>query len=133
MIIGHVGDSRACLFRDGRLVRLTRDHTVVQALIDMGSIPSEAAPKHPLRHVLLNALGSNGASVRADIDHLKLAPGDQLLLCSDGLSDMISEAAIAEVLKRSLPAPDTCQILIDLALQAGGKDNATVVLGHYQL
>jgi PPM family protein phosphatase len=131
MVVGHVGDSRAYLYRAGRLGRLTRDHTAVEALIDMGLISTADAARHPMRHVLLNVIGTRGNPLRADIDHLQLAPGDQVLLCSDGLSDMITDAVIGEVLGRSLPAADSCQVLVDLALEAGGKDNVTVVLGHY--
>jgi protein phosphatase len=131
MVLGHVGDSRAYLYRDGCLGRLTRDHTATQALVDMGLIPEAEAAKHPMRHVLLNVIGTTGNPVRADIDHLRLAPDDRVLICSDGLSDMVTDAAISEVLGRSLSAADACRVLVDLALEAGGKDNVTVVLGHY--
>jgi protein phosphatase len=133
MIIGHVGDSRAYLFRGGRLEQLTRDHTIVRVLLDKGMIGLEEAARHPLRNVLLNVLGSRGDPVDAEVDQLRLADGDRILLCTDGLTDMIPDTAIAEVLGRSLPSADTCQILVDLALEAGGKDNVTVVLGHYRM
>jgi protein phosphatase len=131
MVVGHVGDSRAYLYRDGRLCRLTRDHTAVEALVQMGLVSEAEAARHPMRHVLLNVIGSRGSPVRADIDHCQLAAGDQVLLCSDGLSDMIEDDVIADVLGRSLSAAEGCQTLVDLALEAGGKDNVTVVLGHY--
>jgi serine/threonine protein phosphatase PrpC len=132
MIIGHVGDSRAYLLREGQLKRLTRDHTVVQGLIDRGVIaPSEAAT-HPMRHLLLNAIGTQGNPVHAEVDPLQLSDGDQVLLCSDGLTDMISDAAITEILGQSQSVEEACQALIDSALEAGGKDNVTAVLGRYQ-
>jgi protein phosphatase len=131
LIIGHAGDSRAYLYRDGRLLRLTRDHTMVQALIDLGVVRRSDAEKHPLRHVLLNVIGTEGRPVRADIDQLTLADGDQVLLCTDGLTDMIQDMTIAEVLGQPRPAGEACQALVERALEAGGKDNVTVVLGRY--
>jgi serine/threonine protein phosphatase PrpC len=132
MIIGHVGDSRAYLLRDGQLKRLTRDHTVVQGLIDRGVIAPTEAATHPRRHLLLNVIGTQGNPVHAEIDQLQLSDGDQVLLCSDGLTDMISDAAIAEILGQSRSVEEACQALIDSALEAGGKDNVTAVLGRYQ-
>jgi protein phosphatase len=131
LIIGHAGDSRAYLFRDGQLLRLTRDHTMVQALIDLGAIHPTEAATHPRRHVLLNVVGASGIPVRVELDQLTLVDGDQVLLCTDGLSDMLPDTAIAEVLGQSRPSNGACQALVDLALEAGGKDNVTVVLGRY--
>jgi protein phosphatase len=132
MIITHVGDSRAYRLHDGQLERLTRDHTVVQGLIDRGLLRPSDAATHPMRHVLFNVLGTQGDPVRVEIDHLQLADGDRILLCTDGLTDMIPETAMVEILEQSRSAEDACQTLLDLALEAGGKDNVTVVLGRYR-
>jgi protein phosphatase len=132
MIIAHVGDSRVYRLRDGQLDRLTHDHTVVQGLIDRGVIGPADAATHPMRHLLLNVIGTRGDPVRVEIDRLQLADGDQILLCTDGLTDMIPDTAIVEVLGQSRSAQEACQALIDLALDAGGKDNVTAVLGRYQ-
>lgn len=133
LIVGHVGDSRAYLFRRGQLYRLTRDHTYAQVLADAGKIRPEQAATHPLRHVLTNVIGSKGDDVRADIDFLQLLDGDQLLLCTDGLTEMVGDTAIAAVLTIAASATAACQTLIDHALDAGGKDNVSVVLGRYRL
>jgi serine/threonine protein phosphatase PrpC len=106
MITGHIGDSRAYLLRDGQLKRLTRDHTVVQELIDRGVIAPAEAAIHPMRHLLLNVIGTQGNPVHADI----------------GLTDMISDSAIAEILGRSVSAEEACQALLDTALEAGGNE-----------
>src|SRR5207249_3987107 len=127
------GDSRAYLFRQGQLYRLTRDHTVVQALLERGAIRPEEAATHPLRHVLTESINARGGTVNAEIHQVRLRDGDQVLLCTDGLTEMVAEQAIAEVLQRPGPAADACCALVDLALEAGGKDNVTVVLGHYSI
>jgi protein phosphatase len=133
LFVAHVGDSRAYLFRQGQLHRLTRDHTVAQSLADMGAIRPEEAAAHPLRHVLTDALGTRGAEGVADLRTLKLADGDQLLLCTDGLTEMVPEAAIAGALGKPGPAADTCTVLVDLALEGGGTDNVTVALARYRI
>src|SRR5262249_51084111 len=84
----HAGDSRAYLFRDGRLEQLTEDHTVVAAMVGRGEITAEQARRHPRRHVVTNVLGGDHAGVRVDVQRMALEPGDVLLLCSDGLTDM---------------------------------------------
>ena len=96
--VTHVGDSRAYLFRAGRLHRLTRDHTYAQMLVDLGQLPSiEAAdPRH--RHILTNALGASDRDVKVDIDLMKLEDGDRVLLCSDGLTEMVDDATISGIL-----------------------------------
>jgi protein phosphatase len=131
MFIAHVGDSRAYRLRDGQLERLTHDHTLVQGLVDRGLVRPADAATHPMRHVLLNVLGTQGDPVHVEIHRLQLADGDQILLCTDGLTDMIPDTAIVEALGQSGSAQEVCQALIDLALDAGGKDNVTVVLGRY--
>jgi protein phosphatase len=133
LLLGHVGDSRAYLFRGGQLYRLTRDHTCAQALADAGLIPQEAVPRHRLRNVLTRALG--GASpgrVEADVERIDLLDGDQVLLCTDGLTEMVADATLEIFLRHSGTAQETCQALVQAALQRGGKDNVTVVLARYR-
>ena len=131
LFLGHIGDSRAYLFRGGRMRRLTRDHTVAQALADSGAIPAREVPTHRMRHMLTNVMGSGKAEPTGDIRRVGIAAGDTLLLCSDGLTEMVPEDRIAAELARGRPAQEACQVLVDLALDAGGKDNVTVVLGRY--
>src|SRR5688572_17624836 len=129
--IVHVGDSRAYLLRDPRLLRLTRDHTYVQLLVDTGPLSEEEAARFAGRHLLVNALGGASEDVEVDVDQLKLSNGDRLLLCSDGLSDIVDDDAIRQALMDCPASVDACRRLIDLALAAGGKDNVTVVVATY--
>ena len=129
--IVHVGDSRAFLLRDDRLIRLTRDHTYVQMLIDSGKLSKEDAVTFGARHLLVNALGGASEDVAVDVDQLKLTSGDRLLLCSDGLTDLVDDDAIRQVLIDCRKSAEACRRLVDLALAAGGKDNVTVVIAGY--
>jgi protein phosphatase len=133
LIIAHIGDSRAYLLRAGKLVRLTRDQTVAQALADAGMIPPEEVATHPSRHVLTGAITTDEGEVSVEHQRLRLSDGDQLLLCSDGLTEMVSDAAIAGALDRAGSAERACRALVDLALEGGGKDNVTVVLARYRI
>jgi protein phosphatase len=133
LLTAHVGDSRAYLCREGRLSRLTRDQTMAQSLADAGAIRPEEVATHPGRHVLTSAIATRGAFVQVEVGRSRLRDGDQLLLCSDGLTEMVDEEAIAAVLRIPGPASDACRELVDLALQAGGEDNVTVVLGRYRI
>lgn len=129
----HVGDSRAYLYRKGRLQQLTRDHTVAQALADAGEISQDEVRKHSRRNTLTNYLGGNRGRVKADVRWLQLEDGDKLLLCSDGLSDMVDDRTIARCLSRD-QAPDVTALeLTRKALQLGGKDNVTVVVAEYSI
>jgi PPM family protein phosphatase len=125
--IAHVGDSRAYLYRDGELQRLTKDHTLVQALIDEGKLTEEEAEQHPQRSVITRALGPE-ATVKIDTFSYPARAGDILLLCSDGLTSMISEAQIAATLAAASNLTDAADKLIRKANEAGGRDNITVVL-----
>jgi protein phosphatase len=129
LFLGHVGDSRAYLQRGGELRPLTRDHTFVQTLQDAGAISQEEAAAHHLRNVLLRYLGAGNAT--ADVHHVGLESGDQLLLCTDGLHDLVDEPAISQILQGQKSAQATCDELISAALDAGGKDNITVILARY--
>jgi len=134
LLTAHVGDSRAYVFRKGgRLERLTRDQTMAQSLADAGAITQEEVATHPSRHVLTSALATRGAFVQVELKRWRLEDGDQLLLCSDGLTEMVSDETIATVLASPGPSAETCRRLVDLALEAGGKDNVTVVLARYKI
>jgi PPM family protein phosphatase len=133
LVIAHVGDSRVYLFTYGQLVRLTKDQTMAQLLADLGVIRPEDVDKHHARNVLTSAIMADGQKAEVELHHLRLADGDRLLLCSDGLTEMVSDAEIAAVLEKGKTAMESCQTLVDLALEAGGKDNITVVLAGYQI
>jgi PPM family protein phosphatase len=124
--LAHVGDSRAYLLRAGTLEQLTSDHTVVAELVRRGRLTPEQAAVHPERSILTRAVGLD-PGVLVDIpDPLELRPGDQVLLCSDGLTEAVPDDRIAELLAGD--GADTCKALIDAANAAGGPDNITVVL-----
>jgi PPM family protein phosphatase len=125
--IAHVGDSRAYLFRDGALERLTQDHSLVDELVRRGKLTEEQAAEHPQRSIITRALGPE-ADVAVDTWTYPLRAGDIVLLCSDGLTSMISDERVAEVLARSTGLEEAAQGLIDEANHAGGRDNITVVL-----
>ncbi len=125
----HVGDSRAYLWRDGRLSQVTEDHSVVGELVRRGSITAEEAENHPHRNVITRALGAE-AEVQADTVSTGLREDDVVLLCSDGLSSYVSEADIAAALAAAPSLADAARALVDRANAAGGIDNVTVVLAR---
>jgi protein phosphatase len=132
LLLTHIGDSRAYLLRGGELHQLTRDHTLAQALAGAGFIAQKDVATHRLRHILSHALGATGGHVKVDVQHLSLADRDQVLLCTDGLTEMVADAAIAAVLRNAGSAREAGQALVDLALKNGGKDNVTVALARYR-
>jgi PPM family protein phosphatase len=132
LFVVQVGDSRAYLHRKGELQRLTRDHTLVQTLLDLGQITPAGAASHPLRHILTQALGGHGQDLKAEVQRLQLADGDCLLLCTDGLTEMVTDDLIASVLQRKGGAEEDCRTLVELALQHGGRDNVTVIVARYR-
>ena len=128
-LIGHVGDSRCYLFRDGRLTRETNDHSLVDEQVRLGHMTQEDADRSPLRNVITRAIGTQ-RSVEAEIADLPLEPGDILLLCSDGLTREVSEDRICAILRGPGAVEDLCQQLIDAANAAGSHDNVTAILVH---
>lgn len=128
-VLGHVGDSRTYRLRNGRLKQLTKDHSLVQSHINQGLLTPEEARSHPLRNVILRAVGAN-EKLALDMIRGKTIPGDLLLLCSDGLTDMVDDDWIKEVLSSRIPLPQKVKSLVDMAITAGGKDNITVVLSE---
>ncbi len=128
-VLGHVGDSRTYRLRNGRLKQLTKDHSLVQSHINQGLLTPEEARVHPLRNVILRAVGAN-EKLALDMIRGKALPGDLLLLCSDGLTDMVDDEWIREVLSSNIPLSQKVKSLIGMAKTAGGKDNITVVLSE---
>jgi len=131
LILGHVGDSRAYLLRGTTLTQLTTDHTLAQTLIDAGIAAREDPAPRSMRHVLTAALGSLGERVEPQVQHLKLRQGDQLLLCTDGLTEMVEDITVARTLCEAKTAQAACENLVDLSLVAGGADNVTVVVHRF--
>ncbi|MFI7005807.1 Stp1/IreP family PP2C-type Ser/Thr phosphatase [Streptomyces sp. NPDC050145] len=123
----HVGDSRAYLLRDGVLTQITQDHTWVQRLVDEGRITEEEATTHPQRSLLMRALGS-GDHVEPDLSIREVRAGDRYLICSDGLSGVVSHQTMEETLASYQGPQETVQDLIQLALRGGGPDNITVII-----
>ncbi len=123
----HVGDSRAYLLRDGVLTQITQDHTWVQRLVDEGRITEEEATTHPQRSLLMRALGS-GEHVEPDLSIREVRAGDRYLICSDGLSGVVSHQTLEEALAGYQGPQETVQTLIELALRGGGPDNITVIV-----
>jgi serine/threonine protein phosphatase PrpC len=133
LFVASVGDSRVYLFRRGRLLQLTRDQTYSQLLADMGQIPQHEVSTHHLRHILTEAIGVGTGKINVKVRHLPLLNEDKLLLCTDGLTEMVDEEEIAGVLMRDQRPQDACQTLVDLALEHGGTDNVTVLLAKYEI
>ena len=121
----HVGDSRAYLLRDGELSQITHDDTYVQYLVDSGKLTPEEAKDHPRKSVILRAL--RGADVEPDVSIREAHDGDRYLLCSDGLSDVVSIETMAEAL-RIIDPQECADRLVELALRGGGPDNVTVIV-----
>ena len=127
LVIGHVGDSRAYRWRAGVLTLLTRDHSLLQEQIDIGLITPAEAAASGYRNLVTRALGVED-TVLLDVQEVGMAPGDVLLLCSDGLNDMLLDADIAEVLGNGEPPDVKTRRLVDLANQRGGRDNVSVIV-----
>lgn len=127
LAIAHVGDSRAYLLHEGTLIRVTRDHSYVEELVDAGEITADEARVHPNRSVITRALGSDPA-MYADHFQLGVQEGDRLILCSDGLSSMVPDGDIETIATQSSTAQICTDNLVDAALAAGGADNVTVVV-----
>ena len=129
--VAHIGDSRFYLSRQPvGLTQITRDHSVVAALVARGDIAPEDIYTHPRRNEITRSLG-NKASVEVDVSTVQLVDGDVLLLCSDGLWEMALDHQIASILAKPMPTPtDTAQALIQAALAGGGKDNVSAIVAR---
>ena len=126
-VIGHVGDSRTYLFREGELRQVTKDHSLVQQQVDRGLILPAEARRHPLKNVVLRALGAD-LELSLDLIRGKASTGDLFLLCSDGLTDMLEDQEIRDTLLARRGLQEVGARLIEAANSAGGKDNVTVAL-----
>lgn len=133
LFIFHTGDSRAYLFRKGTLEQLTRDQTMAQAMLDAGCITAEQAKAHRGRHLLTGLLGGQGSKDAPEARIVRLEDGDQLLLCTDGLTNMLDDNAISDIVTHADSVRVGCRRLVDEALQRGGTDNVTVILAQFLL
>lgn len=125
--IAHVGDSRAYILRDDMIHKLTQDHSLVAELLANGQITPEQARNHPQKNVITRAVGTD-ADVTVDIYELGTQPGDIILLCTDGLSNLLSDAEIKDLIRESGKMEDAAKALVDAANEKGGFDNITAVL-----
>jgi PPM family protein phosphatase len=123
--VGHMGDSRAYLFRDSTPLQLTKDHSIVNRLVEQGLLSRKEANRHPQRNVIYKTLGLNMDSDLQLLGPIPVSANDILLLCSDGLTNLVADQEILEVVKRESPQ-HACENLIQLANQRGGHDNITV-------
>ncbi len=130
LFFAQVGDSRGYVLRDGELVQLTRDQSLVNQLIEAGQLTEEEAETFEHNNIILQALGT-ADTVQVDLTYCELQRGDALLLCSDGLSGMVRFDEIREVLRTTPEPVDACKLLIERANQAGGHDNITVVVANF--
>ncbi len=133
LFVAHAGDSRCYLYRDDELHRLTRDHTLVADLVRDGVISAEEAPHHRWRHVITNFVGKDPADGDVDVDvhKLELEPGDVILLCSDGLTEMVDDEEISRILRSEKDPEPACRRLVERANGLGGRDNITVVVARF--
>jgi protein phosphatase len=130
LLIAHAGDSRCYVLSDGRLYQVTRDHTLIGELVRQGVLPPGGAARHPCRHVVINILGGGGPGVRVELHRLDLHPDDVVLLCSDGLTEMVPDDRIAVILREEPDPRRACERLVADANRHGGKDNITVIVAH---
>jgi protein phosphatase len=127
LLVGHIGDSRCYRFRRGALVQVTRDHSLLQEQIDAGLLTPQQAAVSVNKNLVTRALGVENA-VQLELTECQVEDGDLYLLCSDGLSDMVSDAAIAAVLAQQISLSQRAKDLVRVANEQGGRDNITVLL-----
>jgi PPM family protein phosphatase len=130
LFVAHAGDSRCYLLRHGLLYRLTRDHTLVSELVARGVLNPEEAAESRYRHVVTNVVGGEHG-VQVEVHKLPLEAGDVLLLCSDGLTEMVPDQEILAILNAESDPTAACDFLVNRAIELGGKDNVTVVVAHF--
>ena len=132
LFVAHVGDSRCYLYRNRVLYRLTRDHTLLEDMARRGVVTAESAVKHPWRHLITNAVGGGSPEVTVEVHKLHLEVGDVVLLCSDGLTEMLKDDEIARILHTETEPEQACKRLVARANEEGGRDNITVILARYE-
>ena len=130
LVIAHVGDSRIYLLRDEKLKKLTKDHSLVEEQVEHGLITAKEASRSKVRNMITRAMGQNH-QVNVDLAELTIQPGDRLILCTDGLSGMVRDHAIARIVAQSDRPEEACAELIENANQHGGRDNISVVLVYF--
>ncbi|MGO9597910.1 MAG: PP2C family protein-serine/threonine phosphatase [Isosphaeraceae bacterium] len=133
LFVAHVGDSRAYLFRSGRLECITSDHTLVQLLVTAGAIAPEEARDHPRRHIITNVVGGPNPGVEVEIHHRELESGDIVLLCTDGLTEDVPDPEITRILAQPQDLDKSAHRLIDAALAGSARDNITVAMAKYMI
>src|SRR5262249_44213888 len=131
LFIAHAGDSRCYLYADGQLRQATRDHTMVAEMVRRKLLSEEEASRHSYRNIVTNILGGNERGVHVEVQRLDLQPGHVMLLCSDGLSGMVSDEQIAAILRDESEPERACKRLVAAANANGGKDNITVIVAHF--
>jgi serine/threonine protein phosphatase PrpC len=132
LFVAHVGDSRCYLLRQNMLYRLTRDHTLVAEMVRRGLLKPEEAARHAYRHVVTNVVGGDDPGVQVEMHKLALEGGDIILLCSDGLTEMVPETEILNLLLAGGADPAAaCDRLVNRANEKGGKDNVTAVVARF--
>ncbi len=132
MYVVHAGDSRCYLFRDGHLQQLTTDHTLAQKLVDDGALTPDDAKKSRWRHMLWNCVGGGSDVVDPEVSKVVLEPNDTILLCSDGVTGMIDDAEIRNIIDAAKSSDQAVKRLVDASNEAGGKDNITAVVTRVQ-
>ena len=133
LIVAYMGDSRVYLLHDGKLKRLTRDHTVAERLPEEGIDPANDQLLNQLRNVLMQALGGPESECNPSVHDYSLEDGDRLLICTDGLTQMVAEEEIENILQTSDSAQSACRSLVALALSSGGQDNITAIVARYSI
>jgi PPM family protein phosphatase len=131
LCIVHVGDTRAYLYAHDELSQITHDHTLMAEMLRRGEIQPEQAAEHRLRHVITNVVGGTEAGVDVEAHALNVYAGDRLLLCSDGLTEMMTDEAIAAILRAEANPEAACMKLVAQANEAGGRDNITVLIVRF--
>lgn len=131
LYVAHVGDSRCYLCRGGLFCRLTRDHTLVEEMVRCGQLSAEEAKRHRWRHIITNALGGMHQNVAVEVHKLRLQAGDLILLCSDGLTEMVTDDVIAQIVTTAADPEQACRDLVARANSGGGRDNITVVVARF--
>ena len=127
LVLGHVGDSRCYRLRRGQFLRVTKDHSLLQEQMDAGMLTPAQAALSPLKNLVTRAMGVEN-EVQVEITELHVEVGDIYLMCTDGLSDMMDDTAIADILQKSSPLTQLADELVALANKNGGRDNITVLL-----
>lgn len=129
----HVGDSRCYICRNSKMLQVTRDHTFAQALVEAGQLEQHQAKTSGFSHVLVNSIGRGTSELHAEVYTSDLMEGDQILLCTDGLTDMLEDDEISTILQGSESPGVACKKLVDAAKLAGGRDNITVAIGRTEI